>query len=138
MTSFTPQPHSRKRRAKTRPTSLELLFSLKAASPNPSLELKSGVARQNEVKLFVRTFHYFAGHTRVQYKEQLVILYCFTDDFLQQQKHHGQWRKSNNCPKFTDAEVIARALPPHSNAPTSWCAPMTLGPFPTCVRTNSG
>ncbi len=43
-------------------------------------------------------------------KEQLVILYCFTDDFFQQQKHHGQWRKSNNCPKFTDAEVIALAL----------------------------
>jgi hypothetical protein len=39
-------------------------------------------------------------------KEQLAILYCVCDDFSQRQKNQGQWRKSNNRPKFTDAEVI--------------------------------
>ena len=43
-------------------------------------------------------------------KAQLVILYCFSDDFFQRQKNQGQWRKSNNCPKFTDVEVITLAL----------------------------
>lgn len=43
-------------------------------------------------------------------KEQLALLYCFSDDFFQQQQQQGQWRHSNNCPKFTDAEVITIAL----------------------------
>jgi hypothetical protein len=31
---------------------------------------------------------------------------------LQRQKNQGQWRKSNNRPKFTDAEVITLGLMP--------------------------
>lgn len=41
---------------------------------------------------------------------QLTILYCFCDDFFQQQKNHGQWRTSHHGPQFTDAEVITIAL----------------------------
>ena len=43
-------------------------------------------------------------------KEQLVLLYCTTDDLLKKQGHGGEWRNSNNKPKFTDAEVLVIAL----------------------------
>lgn len=43
-------------------------------------------------------------------KEQLVLLYCLVDDLLQKQPNQGKWRKSNNQPKFTDAEVITIAM----------------------------
>ena len=43
-------------------------------------------------------------------KEQLALLYCFSDDFFRQQKKQGQWRRSHNGPKFTAAEVLTLAL----------------------------
>ena len=43
-------------------------------------------------------------------KEQLVLLYCTTDDLLKKQARGGEWRESNNKPKFTDAEVLVISL----------------------------
>ena len=43
-------------------------------------------------------------------KEQLVIVYCLVDDCLKSQEDGGNWRKSNNQPKCTDAEIIALAM----------------------------
>jgi len=42
-------------------------------------------------------------------KEQLVLVYCLADDCLKSQAHGGNWRKSNNKPKCTDAEIIAQS-----------------------------
>ena len=41
---------------------------------------------------------------------QLVLVYCLADDCLKSQEHAGNWRKSNNKPKCTDAEIIALAM----------------------------
>lgn len=41
---------------------------------------------------------------------QLVLLYSTVDDLLKMQTDSGQWRKSNNQPRFTDAEVLTIAL----------------------------
>jgi|APDOM4702015159_1054818.scaffolds.fasta_scaffold98071_1 hypothetical protein len=46
-------------------------------------------------------------------KEQLVLLYSTIDDLLKKQPQQGEWRKSNNKPKFTDAEVIVIAMMQH-------------------------
>jgi len=43
-------------------------------------------------------------------KEQLVLVYCLADDCLKSQEDGGNWRKSNNKPKCTDAEIIALAM----------------------------
>lgn len=43
-------------------------------------------------------------------KEQLVLVYCLADDCLKSQQDKGDWRKSNNKPKCTDAEIIAVAM----------------------------
>jgi hypothetical protein len=43
-------------------------------------------------------------------KEQLVLVYCLADDCLKSQANGGNWRKSNNKPKCTDAEIIALAM----------------------------
>ena len=43
-------------------------------------------------------------------KEQLVLVYCLVDDSLKSEKNGGNWRKSNNQPKCTDAEIIAVAM----------------------------
>ena len=43
-------------------------------------------------------------------KEQLVLVYCLADDGLKSEKSGGDWRKSNNTPKCTDAEIIAVAM----------------------------
>ncbi len=43
-------------------------------------------------------------------KEQLVLVYCLADDGLKSQGGGGNWRKSNNKPKCTDAEIIALAM----------------------------
>jgi transposase len=43
-------------------------------------------------------------------KEQLVLLYSTVDDLLKKQTRGGQWRESNNTPRFTDAEVLTIAL----------------------------
>jgi len=43
-------------------------------------------------------------------KEQLVIVYCLVDDCLKSRADGGDWRKSNNKPKCTDAEIIALAM----------------------------
>ncbi len=43
-------------------------------------------------------------------KEQLVLVYCLADDGLKNQENKGDWRKSNNKPKCTDAEIIAVAM----------------------------
>lgn len=43
-------------------------------------------------------------------KEQLVLLYCTVDDLLKIQTRGGDWRQSNNKPRFTDAEVLVIAL----------------------------
>lgn len=43
-------------------------------------------------------------------KEQLLVLYCQIDDLLKKQPAGGKWRKSNNQPQFSDAEVIVIAL----------------------------
>lgn len=43
-------------------------------------------------------------------KEQLVLVYCLADDCLKGQENRGKWRKSNNTPKCTDAEIIALAM----------------------------
>jgi hypothetical protein len=43
-------------------------------------------------------------------KEQLVLVYCLVDDCLKRQENNGNWRKSNNHPKCTDAEIIALAM----------------------------
>jgi len=43
-------------------------------------------------------------------KEQLVLVYCLADDCLKSQGGGGNWRKSNNKPKCTDAEIIALAM----------------------------
>ena len=43
--------------------------------------------------------------------DQMLVTYCFTDDFLKARPRLAAWRASNNaCPKFTDAEVITVAL----------------------------
>jgi len=43
--------------------------------------------------------------------DQMLVTYCFTDDFLKAHPTLAAWRTSNNaCPKFTDAEVITVAL----------------------------
>ena len=34
---------------------------------------------------------------------QLVLVYCLADDCLKSQADGGNWRKSNNKPKCTDA-----------------------------------
>ena len=41
---------------------------------------------------------------------QLVLVYCLADDCLKSQADGGNWRKSNNQPKCTDAEIIALAM----------------------------
>jgi hypothetical protein len=41
---------------------------------------------------------------------QLVLLYCTVNDLLKRQARQGQSRKSNNKPRFTDAEVLVIAL----------------------------
>jgi transposase len=41
---------------------------------------------------------------------QLVLLYSTVDDLLKMQSHAGEWRMSNNKPRFTDAEVLTIAL----------------------------
>ena len=41
---------------------------------------------------------------------QLVLVYCLADDCLKSQEDGGNWRKSNNKPKCTDAEIIALAM----------------------------
>jgi len=43
-------------------------------------------------------------------KEQLILVYCLADDGLKSEKNGGNWRKSNNKPKCTDAEIIAVAM----------------------------
>ena len=43
-------------------------------------------------------------------KDQLVLLYCTVDDLLKRQARGGQWRESNNKPRFTDSEVLTIAL----------------------------
>lgn len=43
-------------------------------------------------------------------KEQLTLVYCLADDGLKSEKNSGEWRKSNNKPKCTDAEIIAVAM----------------------------
>jgi len=43
-------------------------------------------------------------------KEQLVLLYSTVDDLLKMQERGGEWRQSNNKPRFTDAEVLTIAL----------------------------
>ncbi|MCA1624135.1 MAG: hypothetical protein LC768_09495 [Acidobacteria bacterium] len=43
-------------------------------------------------------------------KEQLILVYCLADDGLKSEKNGGKWRKSNNQPKCTDAEIIAVAM----------------------------
>ena len=43
-------------------------------------------------------------------KEQLVLVYCLADDCLKSQENAQDWRKSNNKPKCTDAEIIALAM----------------------------
>jgi len=43
-------------------------------------------------------------------KEQLILVYCLADDGLKSEKNGGNWRKSNNQPKCTDAEIIAVAM----------------------------
>lgn len=43
--------------------------------------------------------------------DQMLVTFCFTDDFLKTHPHLAAWRASNNaCPKFTDAQVITVAL----------------------------
>jgi Transposase DDE domain len=42
--------------------------------------------------------------------EQLILVYCLADDGLKNEKNKGQWRKSNNQPKCTDAEIISVAM----------------------------
>ena len=43
-------------------------------------------------------------------KDQLVLLYSTIDDLLKMQERKGEWRRSNNKPQFTDAEVLTIAL----------------------------
>ncbi len=43
-------------------------------------------------------------------KEQLTLVYCLVDDGLKSEKNGGNWRKSNNKPKCTDAEIMAVAM----------------------------
>ncbi len=43
-------------------------------------------------------------------KEQLILVYCLADDGLKSEENGGNWRKSNNKPKCTDAEIIAVAM----------------------------
>lgn len=43
-------------------------------------------------------------------KEQLVLLYSTIDDLLKMQTRGGEWRESNNKPRFTDAEVLTIAM----------------------------
>ena len=43
-------------------------------------------------------------------KEQLTLVYCLVDNCLKSEENGGQWRKSNNKPKCTDAEIIAVAM----------------------------
>lgn len=39
--------------------------------------------------------------------DQMTIMYCFADDFLQAHLGQARWRLSNKArPDFTDAEVI--------------------------------
>jgi hypothetical protein len=42
--------------------------------------------------------------------DQLVLLYSTIDDLLKMQACGGEWRESNNKPRFTDAEVLTIAL----------------------------
>lgn len=42
--------------------------------------------------------------------EQLILVYCLADDGIKSEKNGGNWRKSNNQPKCTDAEIIAVAM----------------------------
>ena len=43
--------------------------------------------------------------------DQMLVAFCFTDDFLQAHPNRAAWRTSNNArPKFSDAEVITIAL----------------------------
>jgi len=43
--------------------------------------------------------------------DQMLVAFCFTDDFLQAHPNLAAWRTSNNArPKFSDAEVITIAL----------------------------
>lgn len=42
--------------------------------------------------------------------EQLILVYCLADDGIKSEKNGGHWRKSNNQPKCTDAEIIAVAM----------------------------
>lgn len=43
-------------------------------------------------------------------KEQLTLLYSTVDDLLKMQAGQGEWRVSNNKPRFTDSEVLTIAL----------------------------
>lgn len=42
--------------------------------------------------------------------EQLILVYCLADDGIKSEENGGNWRKSNNKPKCTDAEIIAIAM----------------------------
>jgi hypothetical protein len=43
--------------------------------------------------------------------DQMLVAFCFADDFLQAHSNLAAWRTSNNArPKFSDAEVITIAL----------------------------
>ena len=43
--------------------------------------------------------------------DQMLVAFCFADDFLQAHPNLADWRTSNNArPKFSDAEVITIAL----------------------------
>ncbi|HEV2126288.1 MAG TPA: IS982 family transposase [Chloroflexota bacterium] len=43
--------------------------------------------------------------------DQMLVVFCFTDDFLQAHPNLAAWRTSNNArPKFSDAEVLTIAL----------------------------
>ena len=43
--------------------------------------------------------------------DKLCEIYCFVDDFLQQNPQVSNWRRSNhNCPPLSDAEVLTIAL----------------------------
>lgn len=43
--------------------------------------------------------------------DQMLVTFCFTDDFLKAHPNLAAWRCSNNAhPRFTDAQVITVAL----------------------------
>jgi hypothetical protein len=43
--------------------------------------------------------------------DQMLVAFCFADDFLKNHPNLARWRTSNHAnPKFSDAEVITIAL----------------------------